>query len=150
MISTSKANSVLSVFFGRNDSLAADAYVYLGLSSTDLNADGTGFSEPTGASYKRVLVGGKSAAGSEKKFGYPTNGIISNASEIMFAPAREEWGKLTHWFLATSQSGTGAAFLWGELTGDIVEKGVAAETVPVFYTDELKASIDVPLTEATE
>ena len=121
--------------------------VYLGLSSTEPDNNGGNITEPSAASYKRTLISGEDTT--EKKFSSAADGIISNDKEIQCATARETWGVLPYWFLSTSDTkgSTGSnIILSGELTGKIATEGVAAETIPVFYEGELKASIDVELT----
>ena len=56
--------------------------------------------------------------------------------------ARESLGKQYYWFL--SESAAGPAIIWGKINGD-AGVTINAETVPVFYEGELKASIDVAL-----
>lgn len=153
MITTTYANYILNVLFGISDSLNVPSYVYLGFSSTEPQADGTGITEPSAESYARVLISGKETSATERKFTTATGGIISNSKEILFTAARESWGVLPYWFLSTSNATgtTGATvILSGELTGKIATTGVDAETVPVFYEGELQASIDVDLSAAAE
>lgn len=153
MITTAYANKILGVLFGLSDSLALPDYVYLGFSSTEPKADGSGITEPSAESYKRVLVSGNKTSATEKKFTTATDGVIKNTSEIICSTARESWGVLPYWFLSTSST-TGITgsniILTGNLTGKIATEGVAAETVPVFYEGELQASIDVDLSAAAE
>jgi hypothetical protein len=95
-----------------------------------------------------VLVSGSETSDTERKFNATLSGTIKNAKEIICATARESWGKLPYWFLATSSdksSGSSAIILSGDLTGTIATTGVAAETVPVFYESDLQLSIDVDL-----
>lgn len=147
MISVTYINNILETLVGYDTSLVAPSKLYLGLSSTDLNDDGTGFTEPTAASYKRTLVGGTEGKSTAlMKFGSASGGVISNKTEITCTTAREPWGVLPYWFLTSSETpGSGTAILWGTLSGAIAETGVAAETIPVFYEGDLKASINKPL-----
>ena len=161
MISKFFANKVLNSICGVSNDLSHPSKVYLGLCKNAPNGDkGVITGEPTVASYKRVMVSGSSK--SPKLFGEAAGGIIQNTEEIMFKPIRQEIGQVNYFFLSTYESaddvplsGTNAladAFLWGELhskdeDGNEVDGVfIKAETVPVFYIGDLKASIDVPLT----
>lgn len=150
MISRAEANNYLDTLFGNSDSMARPDELYLGLCSVEpAHGDGTVTGEPTAASYARVPVGGRLV--STKYFSNANMGIIMNAKEIHFNVAREAWSTasnpMRYFFL--SNSSTGKARIWGEL---IDESGtpdpliIDVETVPVFYTGYLRASIDVPLT----
>lgn len=154
MICTNTANQILQALFGVSSSYSASSNLYLGLSSAQPKADGTGFVEPTAPSYARKQIASTKSSGTsttkESMFGNADGGVITNKTEILMNTARESWGVLKYWFITSSSSkGDGTAILWGDLTGEIAETGVAAETVPVFYENELKASIDVSLADWT-
>lgn len=140
MISNAYANKILQHICGVSAIGTLPSSLYLGLCKTAPNAaTGAVTSEPTAASYERVVVGGSSTSG-DKKFGSATGGIITNTTEIQFKTARQAWGDLAYFFL--SESSTGNAIVWGEITGGVT---VGAETVPTFYENELKISLDVAL-----
>lgn len=148
MISNAYANKILNVITGVSGSISQANYVYLGLCVSEPNpSTGAVNSEPTAPSYKRRLVGG-ALSYQDKAFGSADDGIITNDKEIQFNTARESWGegssKLMYWFL--SETTSGVATMWGEINdGNGIE--IAANTVPTFYEGELKASIDVALSE---
>ena len=140
MISNAYANKILNLVCGVSDNLTLPTNLYLGLSSTAPNSStGAVTGEPTSDSYARTVVGG--SASSIKSFESASGGIIANKTEIQFKTAREAWGAMNYFFL--SESATGNAILWGEITGGV---NVAVETVPTFYEGELKISLDVALT----
>lgn len=140
MISNSYANKILNLICGVSDALQLPSTMYLGLCSAEPNAStGAITGEPTAASYERVPIGG-STNGLKKYFGSASGGIISNAEEIKFNVARESFGTMNYFFL--SESASGNAILWGAITGGVT---INAETVPVFYEGDLKASIDVEI-----
>lgn len=139
MISNTYANKILNVMCGVADNLSLPANLYLGLCSGEpLASTGAVTGEPTFApSYSRVLVGGSNGI---KHFGNASNGVIANNTEIQFKTAREEFGSMNYFFL--SESKTGDAIMWGEITGGV---NIGAETVPTFYEGELRISLDVAL-----
>ena len=141
MISNTYANKVLNLICGVSDALSLPDKLYLGLSASAPNASSGALpssnGEPTAASYARTVVGGSSGT---KKFGSASGGIISNNAEIQFLTARTDWGTMKYFFL--SESATGVAILWGEIAGGVT---IGAETVPVFYEGDLRASLDVAL-----
>ena len=143
MISTTFANKILNVLVGSSTSVSAATSVYFGMCANEPSASGTVSGEPTGASYRRKVVGGNNTS---KLFGAASGGIVTNTTEVQSYTAREAWGTVNYWFL--SDTATGAANIWGEIYDKNGNKGlnIAAETVPTFYEGELRASIDVPLT----
>lgn len=143
MVSQAKANTHLSALCGKAAITQASS-VYLGFCASEPGAtNGAITDEPTAASYSRKLVGGSSAP--TQYFGVPSGGVVTNSSEIQMATAREDMGMQYYWFLSESISGN--AYLWGKLYASDGTEGieVKAETVPVFYEGQLKASIDVAL-----
>lgn len=162
MISTTQANAVLNCIMNKAE-LNRPADIYLGLCSTEPSADGTITDEPTAASYERKLIGSvtiksttdgngssSSSATYTSDFGTAEGGIISNVNEIQMRAAREAWGDMKYFFL--SKTKTGVAYLWGKIYATDGTEGITveAETVPVFYEGQLRASIDVALPPITE
>lgn len=150
MISQEKANQILNNLTGRSEMTALSS-VYLGLSATEPKAsNGEVTGEPSAEaapSYARAIVGG-SKAGDRNAFSVSASGgIIKNQSEIQMAAARQAWGKMNYWFLSVNEARGTNAFLWGNLYNIDGTQGVQinAETVPVFYNEQLMASIDVAL-----
>lgn len=150
MISQTKATQLLNALTGRAQ-VDRMATVYLGLSATEpVHATGEVNGEPTAEvapSYARRMVGGTNAGNDNAFASAPSGGIIKNSKEIQMAAARQEWGKMNYWFLSSSQGRGTEAFLWGKLYNTDGTEGVQinAETVPVFYENQLQASIDVAL-----
>ena len=77
-------NLVAGNLFHIDASNAVPASYYLGLSSTEPQADGTGATEPAGdgSGYARVLLNG---------LGNLTDGKVSNTAEITFPKSITEW-----------------------------------------------------------
>lgn len=71
--------------------------LYIGLSTTALNDDGTGATEPPGAAgYARADVPNTAAS-------FPAtggDGTKANDVTISFDPATGDWGTITHFFIA--------------------------------------------------
>lgn len=122
---------------------------YLGLCSEEpASSDGAVSSEPTASSYARKKLSGVFTAAEE--------GILANAEEIQMISARENWGTCRYFFVsqyesasaATDASATHDAIFWGKIYDKDGNEGIAIDsgTVPVFYKNELRASIDVELT----
>ena len=97
MITTAFLNCIMGNVFGTDKSKALPTEYYLGLSKTTPNVDGTGVTEPDGASYSRVKLTTLSA---------PSNGVIQNTSDVVFAETTEDWGTITHYVFFTSASGS--------------------------------------------
>lgn len=155
MISNTYANKILNLACGVKDEMTMPDYLYLGLSKDEpdratgvISTSSEDKGEPaktTVPSYKRVVVGGKSA--NIKYFSEASGGSISNNKEIHFDAAKQTFGLMKWFFLSTSE--TGPAIMWGQING---ENGVDinvddGEVVPVFYVGDLQASIDLKTTE---
>lgn len=178
MISQNFANTILNSLFNvygkdKNGSTMPDGHffkkpnqVFLGLCANEpIASDGslTQAGEPNGKDkqypyYERKEISGKitsEGSGSSttwsqaiQHFGQADGGIIMNSAEIQFITARHAIeDKMNYWFLSDSK--TGNAFLWGEITNVDGTQGIqiTENTVPTFYPGELKASLDVALTE---
>jgi hypothetical protein len=101
-------NRILEGLVG-NDNLFGGS-IYVGLSSTAPNSDGTNITEPPSneeTGYKRVLIGSSSTL--TQKFGDPENFVITNKEEIYFPESKGSWGTLTHFVLYNSATGTSAS-----------------------------------------
>lgn len=143
MVSKVHANKLLEVTMGTN-SITFPARVYLGLCASEPNHDtGAVTGEPTiGDNYKRKLVGGSQA---NPKYFSASGGIIKNSEEIQMQTAKTGYGLQNYWFLSEDETAK-TAIIWGEIKNKDGGTGITVgdETVPVFYKNELKASIDVP------
>jgi hypothetical protein len=71
------------------------ANVDIGLSTTAISDDGTGYTEPVGGSYARVTK-----ANTNANWAVATAGSKINASDIVFPTATGDWGTVTHWFIS--------------------------------------------------
>jgi hypothetical protein len=92
-------NAVLNEAFGAV-AFGAPATLYVGLSTTAINADGTGITQPAGGSYARVAV-------TNNTTNWPTvsNQQKKNGTAITFPTATASWGTVTWFFIADAASG---------------------------------------------
>ena len=105
---------------------------YIGLSTTEPTATGTNVSEPaTSAGYSRVLLNNLSA---------PTNGVVTNTSNINFEESTSAWGTITHFVIYDAEVG-GNLLMYGALSTPRV---VEAATVMTIRQDYLKLSAQNP------
>lgn len=93
MITSYSANRVVDYNFGGTAySGGLPATYYVGLSTSTINFDGTGATEPTGiGSYARVAF-----TNNKTNFGTSSNGILTNAVAVNFAESSASWGTVTH------------------------------------------------------
>ena len=134
-ITTNTKNTILNGLVGRNNSIAYS--VYVGLSSTAPNADGTNVTEPTGGGYARVLVGTNNQSGTYK-FGAPENDEIKNSDFIYFPESTGSWGDtLTHFVLYSAETG-GNLLGYGllEANGEATPITVDTENTVVMFRPE--------------
>ena len=91
MTSTYFLNCIMGNVFKTKLSSTLPDKVYLGLSSTAPNVDGTGVTEPLdSAGYSRVEL---------TTLSEPVNGVISNNSDVSFPESSASWGTMTHFVL---------------------------------------------------
>lgn len=96
--------------------------VYVGLSTTTPNDDGTNVSEPSGGSYARVET-----TNNLTNWPAATDGVKENGAEITFPQATASWGTVTH--VVMYDADTGGNFLgFGALTtSKSIENGDTAK-----------------------
>ena len=91
MTSTYFLNCIMGNVFQTKLSPGLPSKVYLGLSSSAPEVDGSGATEPlASAGYSRVEL---------NSLDVPTNGVITNKSEISFPESSASWGTVTHFVL---------------------------------------------------
>lgn len=141
-ITTTVKNKVLNMLVGKDSDYPN---VFVGLSSTKPDSAGGNISEPpAGTGYGRVLIGSNNASASQK-FSSPSGGRVANDEYIYFPESSDAWGDpLTHFFLTTSEMGSGTIIGYGELTADGVSSPVlvnAPKTVVMFRPGTLVITI---------
>lgn len=105
----SKAQSILNREFG-NTNYTPPTNWYIGASTTLVNPDGTGATEPTDPSYARVLVNNNTAS-----WGTLLSGVgVRNLIDINFPVASTSWGIIKCGVLYETATG-GSPSYYGEL-----------------------------------
>ena len=101
-------NCVAGNLFGSKTTPALPTDYYVGLSTTQPSADGSGITEPlASAGYARVKV---------TSFSTPSNGVVTNASSVEFPDSTASWGTITHFVIFDSGTrGSGNALMYGAL-----------------------------------
>jgi len=131
--STSMKNKLIGEYFGSVSDKPTTWYC--GLSSTDINADGSGFSEPSSDSgYARVAIPVTTIYWTT-----PTSGYIQNKLPVTFNELTTNEDTITNIFLSSSE--TGNADFWQKLdTEDYkhLDKG----TTILFNEGDYKISIE--------
>ena len=99
MISYTQSNKILNRYFGNVSDTVAST-LYLGLSTTAINNDGTGATEPSGGGYARVAV-----VNNKTNWSNASNGILSNLTQLSFPESSASWGTVSHVFLSDTIGG---------------------------------------------
>lgn len=125
-------NKLLDHVFGATP-YTAPATLYVGLSTTAINDNGSGITEPSGGAYARVAV-----TNNTTNWPNASGGAKSNGTTITFPPATAGWGTQIWAFVADAASG-----------GNILGKGALANSRAVnsgdtvrFDAGELDLSLD--------
>ena len=93
------ANKILDNNLGATANTPPGTY-YVGLSTTTIDIDGTGETEPAGGSYARVAI-----TNNKTTFTSAASGELTNDINITFAESTDAWGTITYVFLADALSG---------------------------------------------
>lgn len=132
MTSTYFLNCIMGNVFMTKLSPTLPKKVYLGLSSTAPQVDGTGVSEPlASAGYQRVEL---------TNLGEPVNGVVSNGDEIQFDESSASWGTITHFVLFDSPT-DGNLLMFNQL---FQSRSVETATIVMVKTGSLKLTLANP------
>lgn len=132
MTSTYFLNCIMGNVFMTKLSPTLPKKVYLGLSSTAPQVDGTGVSEPlASAGYQRVEL---------TNLGEPVNGVVSNGGEIQFDESSASWGTITHFVLFDSPT-DGNLLMFNQLSQS---RSVETATLVMVKTGSLKLTLANP------
>lgn len=132
MTSTYFLNCIMGNVFMTKLSPTLPKKVYLGLSSTAPQVDGTGVSEPlASAGYQRVEL---------TNLGEPVNGVVSNGGEIQFDESSASWGTITHFVLFDSPT-DGNLLMFNQL---FQSRSVETATIVMVKTGSLKLTLANP------
>lgn len=111
---------------------ALPSKLYLGLSGTQPQLDGTGVTEPpNSAGYSRVELTNMSA---------PQNGVVTNQQSINFAESTADWGTITHFTVYDAKTG-GNLLMYDNLNK---KRTVEADTVMTIKPESLSLSVVNP------
>lgn len=122
--------------FQTQTSPAIPTAYYIGLSTTSPNTSGANVNEPsTAGAYTRVKLTSLSA---------PTNGVVTNNSDISWPESTSDWGTVTSYVIYDSATvGSGNLLMYGDLsTARTVEK----DTIMTIKASYLKLSVLNPTT----
>ena len=92
------ANRILDRNFG-STAYTPPATMYFGLSTTPVQIDGTGATEPSGGSYARVAF-----TNDKTNWGVSSNGVLTNLVALQFTESTASWGTITYVFIADALS----------------------------------------------
>lgn len=146
MLTNAMANKILNFIGGKTNIVYGSSYqisgktVYVGLSYTEPNKDGEGYTEPleeTG--YTRVLLG-HSGQSLTQLMGNAANSSIENVKTIFFPKATASYSdNVTHFLIFHEDEGNEKCTAYGELNVPIKP---LENTVPLIEPGNLKITID--------
>ncbi len=116
-----------------NSAYSAPATVWVALSTTTPNDDGTNFTEPVGGSYVRAEV-----TNNLTEWSAAAGGSKSNANTIAFVQATASWGLVTYFGIYDALSG-GNLLFWAALTAS---KTVDSGDLIAFGSTKLIVTLD--------
>ena len=90
MITYYSANRILDRNFG-GTAYTPPATMYFGLSTTTIQIDGTGATEPSGGAYARVAF-----TNDKTNWGTASNAALTNLNAITFPESTASWGTITY------------------------------------------------------
>lgn len=116
------ANRVLDRNFG-GTAYTPPATYYFGLSTTAVQIDGTGATEPSGGAYARV-----SLTNDKTKWGTASNAALTNSAAVTYTESTTSWGTITHVFM--SDASTAGNIWWFDALSP--SRAVASATTVLF------------------
>jgi hypothetical protein len=129
------------VFFSNTTSTSTPLLIYMGLSTTPPNQDGTGITEPVENGYERVFLSNTdesiSRTFSDVLFDSGDNNrpYITNEKIIFFPEATGSWGTCTHFVLYVQEEGeSDQPIAFGELNSSI---SPVAGKVPIIQANNM-------------
>jgi len=124
MITKKQANNVMNLLFGKTE-YTSPATLYLGLSKSAINEDGTGATEPSGSGYARCAIPNNKTSFSES-----SNGMVSNKIQFAFEESTGNWGTITHVFIADAATG-GNILYYDQLATSRIVQEASSLTFPI-------------------
>jgi len=127
------ANRVNDLILGRT-AITTPSTFYLGISTTPIQNDGTGATEPTAdTAYARVAI-----ANNKTNFSTSVSGTINNLVEFGFSESTINQGVITHWLFSDALVG-GNIWFQGALT---LPRTVESATVLVLPIGSFSNTVD--------
>lgn len=123
---------ILRLVFG-NVAYTVPTNLYIGLSTTTVQPDGTGITEPVDPSYARLTVQNTTASWED----IPSIIGRRNLIDFTFAPATTNWGTVTYMFISDAITG-GNIIAFANLT---TPKPVTIDDVPTFTATNLQIQL---------
>jgi hypothetical protein len=124
MLTVYASNRVLDYNFGQTAySGGLPATYYFGLSTTTINFDGTGATEPSGGNYSR-----KGLTNNKSNWGTAANGILQNSASVTFDESSASWGTIT--YVAMWDGASGGNIWWFDVLSP--SRAVASLTTVIF------------------
>ncbi len=105
---------------------------YFGLSTTTIQIDGTGATEPVGSSYARA-----SLVNDKTNWGTASNASLTNSAAVTFAESTGSWGTITHVLMADALT-SGNIWFFDTLTPS---RAVASATTVLFAIGAITVSM---------
>jgi len=123
---------ILRYLFGRV-SFNPPPIWYIGLSTTPINDDFTGVTEPSGGNYARVGVSNDTNSWTFSA------GQITNGTIIQFPIPSASWGDISYFFMADTATASGTPRLRGSISPS---QTIEANAQPKFDTGTLAIQLD--------
>jgi hypothetical protein len=124
MITSFSSNRLLDYNFGSTAySGGLPTTYYFGLSTSTINFDGTGATEPVGNGYARVAF-----TNNKSNWGVASNGVLTNGVAITFPESSASWGTIT--YVAMWDANTSGNIWWYDVLTP--SRAVASLTTVVF------------------
>lgn len=132
MNTTHFLNLVAGNIFQTKTTPAIPSEMWIGLSTTAPNVNGTNVTEPSSsAGYSRIKL---------DMLGEPSIGVVTNESNIDFNESTASWGTVTHFVIYDAQNG-GNLLQYGSLS---TPRSVEAATIMTIKSGYLNLSVQNP------
>lgn len=131
-VTYTQANTILDEYFGRVTPTIPTTY-YMGVSTSIIQNDGSGITEPVDVAYARVPVGNTKVS-----FSNSNNGVVTNLLEFQFPESQTSWGIVIYFFLADSATEGNIKF-FGQLTNS---RTVEVGTILVLEVGALQINLE--------
>jgi hypothetical protein len=129
MITSFASNKVLDWNFGGTSySGTLPGTYYFGLSTTTINFDGTGATEPSGGSYARVAFVNSKSGSTWGSAGAVTPGVLTNAGAVTFPESSASWGTIT--YVGMWDASTAGNIWWFDVLSP--SRAIASLTTTIF------------------